>query len=628
LCGIAGLLAFAEEGRATHDLALKMAQAIAHRGPDAQTAWVSPSRRCALGHARLRVIDLVTGEQPMQNEDGRVQVVFNGEIYNYRLLRTELEGLGHRFRSRSDTEVIAHGFEEWGEDVAGRLDGMFAFGIWDEKTGRLTLGRDRAGKKPLYWYSGQGTFAFASEIKSLLALPFVPDAVDSGGISLYLAYGYCPGPATVYRAVHKFLPGHVATLKADGTLDSRKYWSLDFRPQQISEAEAVVGVRQRVTASVERRLESDVPLGAFLSGGLDSSVVVGLMQRMMTEPVRTFSIGFEDEPLFDETGYAREVAEHFGTEHTEFLVGAQSIDLIDTLVEAYDEPFGDSSAIPTYIVSRLTREHVTVALTGDGGDELFAGYLRFFGAQLAEAIPTPLARLGDTVGKAWPHNDNFRSFSRRVQRFFAAAAELPEERTLRWIGFFGDRLDEVLSEQVPRLPRSDVTQSFRDAFERAGGRGSTALSRALAVNFDTYLPEDLLVKADRCSMAHGLELRAPLLDTDVMEYVACLPDRLKIRRRSFKWVLKEAFRDLVPLSIIERPKQGFGIPLPQWLRGPWRPLLEERILQTGAPIGEWVRPEPVQEMARAHLEGRADFGHQLWALLTLDAWARRQNGPS
>ncbi len=564
----------------------------------------------------------------MANEDGSIQVVFNGEIYNHRSLRTELERSGHRFRTESDTEVLAHGYEQWGVDIVARLEGMFAFAIWDERAARLMVARDRAGKKPLFVSRRGDSFVFGSEIKALLANPGFETTVDEEAIPLYLAYGYVPGSRTVYKDVRKLPPATVATLDEDGHWTEKRYWEATFRPEPIHAETAVAEVRALLENAVSSRLESDVPLGAFLSGGLDSTAVVGLMSRMSDRPVRTFSIGFEAQPLFDETRFARQASEAFGTSHTEFLVGPQSIDLVDRLVDHYDEPFGDSSAIPTYVVSKLAREHVTVALTGDGGDELFAGYLRFQGARLAEALPAWGARVGGIAARAIPHHSDFRSPQRRAKRFLQAASASPEERLLAWVGYLGHALEDVLPAAIDSPGREHILESFTAAFARAGLPGSTSLSRALSVNWDTYLPEDLMVKADRCSMAHGLELRSPFLDTALVQYAARLPDRLKVRGRTLKWVLKEAVRDVVPESIRSRPKMGFGMPLPEWLRGPWRPLLEERILVPGALISEWVRPEVVQSMARKHLSGKADFSHPLWALLTLDAWMRQQRDVS
>lgn len=622
MCGIAGVVSTRSTSRPLGPgIADSMAARLRHRGPDGQSGYCAPSGRCVLGHTRLAVIDLDTGDQPMPNEDGSVQVVFNGEIYNFRRLRDELEGLGHRFRSRSDTEVLAHGWEEWGEGVVDRLEGMFAFAVWDEDAGSLFVARDRAGQKPVFLYRDGGRLAFASEIESLLAMPGVEDALDPTAFPLYLAYGYVPQPGTFYDRIEALSPATWLRVDADsGREEMQRYWRLDFTERYRGGIEpASERLRELMRAAVRRRLIADVSLGAFLSGGIDSSVVVGLMSEAMDQPVRTFSIGFEDAPLFDETSHAESVAKHFRTEHTCFRVGAQSVDLVERLVRAYDQPFGDSSAIPTYIVSGLAREHVTVALTGDAGDELFAGYARFRGMQIAGAMPNGLVALGGAVAGLLPHDPDFRSFSRRAKRFFHAASLSEHERMLRWIGFFADRLDEMLRPELRELlPREDLTRSFRRPLER-GGDLST-LARTLSLNFETYLPEDLLVKVDRCSMAHGLELRSPFLDRELMEFAAALPDRYRIRGRTYKRILKRAFEDLLPREILTRPKMGFGIPLPQWFRNEWRPLLEERILTDDARLWRWLEREPVRRMARQHLEEKADFGHQLWALLTLEEW--------
>ena len=622
MCGIVGIVDLNRGGHPALDNIAAMADTLTHRGPDGRSCYHSPSGRCALGHTRLKVIDLETGDQPMPNEDGSVQVVFNGEIYNFRALRRELEGRGHRFSTRSDTEVLVHGYEEWGTELPGRLEGMFAFAVWSETTGELFLARDRAGQKPLFVYEKHGLVIFASEIKAILAAPDVDDTLDPAAVPLYLTYGYVPTPGSFYRSIRKIPPGTTLRVGRDGEVHQDRYWRLDFTPSAVSSSEAVQRVRELTHRAVERRLISDVPLGAFLSGGVDLTIVVALMSQMMEEPVRTFSIGFSDDPSYDETAFAEMASKRFGTDHTKFVVEAGAIDLVDELVHQHDEPFGDSSAIPTYIVSRLTGEHVTVALTGDAGDELFAGYHRFLGAKIAESIPAPLARLGDSIGRHLPYNQNFRSLSRRTARFFAAAALPAEERTLRWIGYFGDRLDELLRPDLrDLLSRAEITRSFREPLER--NPDLSPLARALALNFETYLPDDLLVKADRCSMAHGLELRAPFLDRELMEYVAALPDRLKIRGRSLKHVLKEAFRDLLPAEIRSRAKMGFGVPLPIWFRTHWRPLVEDFLLADDARIRDWIEPSPVRSMAEAHFRQEADYGHQLWALLTLEKWLRR-----
>nr|MBI4539294.1 asparagine synthase (glutamine-hydrolyzing) [Gemmatimonadota bacterium] len=618
MCGIAGVVSLGAEP-ASEAAALAMAERIRHRGPDRRSSYLAPSGRCAFGHARLSIIDLETGDQPMGNEDGTVQVIFNGEIYNFQELRRELEGLGHRFRTRSDTEAIVHGYEAWGEGLAERLDGMFAFAVWDERRRRLLVARDRAGKKPLYVARDERKLVFGSEIKAVLAHPGMDDELDPRAIPLYLVYGYVPTPGTFYRSVRSLPPACCLAVEANGSVRQWSYWELDFRARRIGKGEAAERLRELVRTAVARRLIADVPLGAFLSGGIDSTLVVGLMSELADEPVRTFSIGYADDPHYDETGYARLAADRFGARHTEFIVGPQSIDLVDRLVAAYDEPFGDSSAIPTYLVSELTRRHVTVALNGDGGDEMFAGYLRFYGAIIAERMPRWLVRLGDVVGRRLPYDPDFRSSSRRFSRFFRAAALSMEDRMLRWIGFFADQVESLLKPEARAACTADeLTASFREPLARAAAL--SPLARALFLNFRTYLPDDLLVKADRCSMAHGLELRSPLLDTAVMEFAASLPDRLRLRNGRTKFLLRYAFRELFPERIRRRGKMGFGIPLPTWFRREWRRLVEERLLSGDAKIYRWLEREPVRRIANAHFAAEADYGHQLWALLTLETW--------
>jgi asparagine synthase (glutamine-hydrolysing) len=624
VCGIAGLVRLADGPEPTKEHARAMADRLRHRGPDERTTWVSPTGRCALGHARLRVIDLETGGQPMPNETGSVQAVFNGEIYNFKELRAELEAFGHHFRSKSDTEVLVHGYEAWGDALPEHLDGMFAFALWDEPRKRLLMARDRPGKKPLFYARAAGVFAFASEIKALLAVPEIRAvaSVDDAAFPFYLAYGYVPPPRTFYKGVVRVAPATACVLESDGELRDWRYWRLDFTPRPISYAAAKERVRETAREAVRKRLVADVPLGAFLSGGIDSTVVVGLMSELTAEPVHTFSLGFADDPTFDETRYARLAAERFGTKHTEFVVEADALELVDALVDGYDEPFGDSSAIPTHVVSGLTRRHVTVALTGDGGDELFAGYLRLPALAWGERLPRWLGAAAGAVASAIPHTSDFRSLPRRAARFLSAAALPAEERMLRWIGYLPDQVETLLRPGVGHsVSRDALLAHFRAPLARA--LHLPALSRALALNYETYLPEDLLVKADRCSMAHGLELRSPLLDTALTELAASLPAHHLVQGRTLKRVFREAFADLLPDPILRRGKMGFGVPLALWFRTRWRPVFEARVLDPAAPIWGWLVREPVLDLWRDHQDGRADHGHALWALLTLSVWLER-----
>jgi asparagine synthase (glutamine-hydrolysing) len=501
---------------------------------------------------------------------------------------------------------------------------MFALAVWDEPRRRLLLARDRAGKKPLFVARAPGLFAFASEIKALLAVPEIRAraALDDRALPYYLAYGYVPAPRTFHREIVRVPPATALVLEEGGELREWRYWRLDFTPRPIAYDEAKARVRELTRAAVAKRLVADVPLGAFLSGGIDSTVVVGLMSELVREPVRTFALGFADDPSYDETRFARLASERFGTRHTEFRVEAHALERLDRLVEAYDEPFGDSSAIPTHIVSELTRAHVTVALTGDGGDETFAGYLRLAAFAASERVPRALLRAGSAAAALLPHGTSFRSLPRRAARFLAAAALPPEERMLRWIGYLPDRVDALLRPGVGAgVTRAELLAHFRAPLERTAHL--PPLSRALALNYETYLPEDLLVKADRCSMAHGLELRSPLLDTALVELAASLPAGHLVRRGALKRVLRDAFADLIPEPILRRGKMGFGVPLPVWFRTRWKPVFEARVLDPQARVWGWLRREPVEALWRAHQQGAADHGHALWALLTLAVWLER-----
>src|SRR5919198_499702 len=448
MCGICGELRF--DGREIDPRHVAgMADRLVHRGPDSSGAYMAPGARAAFGFRRLRVIDLSeNGNQPMPNECGTVHVVFNGEIYNFNELRSGLVARGHRFRSHADTEVIVHLYEEKGAASVADLDGMFAIAVWDEREKRLTIARDRAGKKPVFFYRDARMIAFASEIKSLLAHPDIQVQLDPDAIPQYLVHGYVPGPSTFYRNVRQLPPGTVMAIDADGRTDVRRYWHIEFPPERevrsVPLEGAMDGVRQRVTRAVERRLVSDVPLGAFLSGGVDSTIVVALMSRVMAEPVKTFSIGFEGDERYDETMYARLVADRFKTDHTEFRVAPGMVDLIDSLIWYHDGPFGDSSAVPTYIVSRLTREKVTVVLTGDGGDELFAGYMRFYAALVAERIPRSIGAAAQAVMASMPAPASDRHWMARAKRFVGPLGRSLEERVTSWNSVFFDDLFDVL----------------------------------------------------------------------------------------------------------------------------------------------------------------------------------------
>ncbi len=611
-----------------------MTEVLRHRGPDDEGAHREDYRArpgypsapgVALGHRRLAIIDLAGSRQPLANEDGSVWVVFNGEIYNYVELRRRLEGSGHRFRTSGDTEVLVHLYEDEGPEFLEHLLGMFALAVWDSGRGQLLLARDRLGKKPLVYRHEPGRLLFASELKSILQVPGVPRAIDPGALDAYLTYQYVPHPRTIFQGMRKLPPGCYA-LYRDDRLEVRPYWRPDFRREVARPASQYAEeLRETLADAVRLRLQSDVPLGAFLSGGIDSTIVVGLMKKLGAEPVRTFSIGFPVSE-YDETRYARLAAEALGTVHEEFRVEPDAVEVLPKLVWHYDEPMADSSAVPTWYVAERTRRHVTVALTGDGGDELFAGYPRYRAVDLArrlDQLPAALRRvLGARIWQRLPASPRQKSFLRRFKRFAEMLSLGPRRRYLEWIAIFNEarRAELYTDEFVAQLPESDPFEFLDSAFARADGRDQvTATSLADLV---TYLPCDLMTKVDIASMAHGLECRQPFLDHRVVELAAATPLWLKYRRGRGKRILIETFADVLPRAIRRRGKMGFGVPLDHWFRGPLREfarevLLHERTLDRG-----YFRPEAVRALVEEHQSGRFDHSYRLWALVVLELWHR------
>jgi len=618
MCGICGELTF-DGAPVSAETVVAMRDRLEHRGPDDQGVFVSDDRRAGLGFRRLAIIDVSPlANQPMANEDGSVRVAFNGEIYNFKELRARLVANGHQFRSQSDTEVLVHLYEDVGPKFVEQIDGMFAIALWDDRAKRLVLARDRAGKKPLYVYQDRQRVVFGSEIKAIFAHPDVRVAIDESQVAPYLFFGYVPHPSTFYRGITQVDPAGVAVIDVDGRMESRRYWHLTFPDaglQKVDRREARERVRQLVTDAVSRRLVSDVPLGAFLSAGIDSTIVVGVMSRLMNEPVKTFTIGFEGAPEFDETAAARAVSTRFKTDHHEFRVAPKAVDLIDRLIWHHDGPFGDSSAIPTFLVSELTRKHVTVVLTGDGGDELFAGYLRFAAALAAERMPRfvqPLLENGLALLPAAPHERHLLARARR----FAKAMNLPLlDRLLGWNGIFTDDLTALLPDHGGLRPPPDLLAAASSA--------ASPLSQLLAANYALYLPDDLLVKADRMTMANSLEARCPLLDTALTEYAASLPDSFKLDGRRTKAILRDAFSDLIPPDINKRPKTGFGVPLDAWFRGELRDYVRDTLLAPSALSRQYLKTDAVRQLVEAHQQGRANVGHRLWTLVCFERWLQQ-----
>jgi len=627
VCGIAGILSLAPDKQVAPAALATMAAQLVHRGPDDDGQYLDPQGRCGFAFRRLAIIDLAGGHQPITNEAGTVQVMLNGEIYNFRALRAELEAQGHRFATRADSEVIAHLYEQVGEACFNRLAGMFAIAIWDEARGRLLLARDRFGKKPLTYAIHDDCLYFASEAKAILALPGLPRELDPQSLHRYLVFQYVPAPHSIYRGFRKLPPAHFLDLPAAQPAVSRPqcYWQVPAEPFTGTYADARVRLGELLTAAVERRLIADVPLGAFLSGGIDSSIVVALMRKLGVSPLRTFTIGFAD-ARYDETAYARLVAERFQTEHHEHVVTPQAREILDTLAWHYDEPFADSSAIPTYYVSRWTRESVTVALTGDAGDECFAGYDRYRAAQLAarlDWIPVGMRRALACAGTALPHSQP-RTLSNRLYRFAAALAESPAQRYLAWVNVFPPALLAAGYRPGFRaaLDFDEPSRWFRELY---GSGTGPAPERAIHADFASYLPYDLLTKVDSASMACSLECRAPFLDHELVAFARSLPLRWRLGAAGGKRILKDWARDLLPAELLNRPKMGFGVPVGAWFRTELQDLVRERLLAADSLLARVFRPPWLAELVNAHISGRANHEHRLWALLMLELWHQRWN---
>lgn len=631
MCGIAGIVELG--GRDVERTHLeRMCARLVHRGPDDVGYHHGPG--VGLGQRRLSIIDLASGHQPMANEDGTLWVTFNGEIYNFQALRASLEAAGHRFASQSDTEVILHAYEEYGAGCLERFRGMFALALWDARRRCLFLARDRVGKKPLFYARADGQFVFASELQALAAHPGVRRELDPAAVDDFLTFGYVPAPATGFRGISKLPPAHCLTLTladddgAPPALQVEPYWTLRYGPKlDLTESEAAEGLLEVLTEAVRLRLIADVPLGALLSGGVDSSLIVALMSRLVDRPVKTFSIGFEEQ-AFNELPYARMVARRYGTDHEELIVRPQAADILPTLVRHYGEPYADSSAVPSYYVAQLTRRHVTVALNGDGGDESFAGYERYLATGLAEhyrRLPRPLRAgviepLAEWIPSALPRRNRIG----RAKRFLQAAALPAARRYLRWVTYFApERKQDLYTPEFRELLAGHDGDAwlFR-LFESAGRDGVDALDAALGTDVRSYLPYDLLVKMDIATMANSLEARSPLLDHKVMEFAARLPSHYKVRRTTMKYLLKKVARRLLPSAILDRRKMGFAVPLSQWMRGDLRPLLDDVLLSPRALDRGYFRPDALRRIVREHTEGSQDHADRLWALLWLELWHR------
>jgi len=589
---------------------------LRHRGPDqGSTDAFGP---CVLGHQRLQVLDPELGYQPVANERGDVIAVFNGELYNFPELRRDLAARGHDVRGRGDTPVIPHLYEEYGPAFVERLEGMFAIALWDVKEQRLLLARDRLGKKPLVWTRlDDGTLAFASEVKSLLTLPSMRREPDLAALDAYLALQYVPGERTGLRGIERLAPASILVADANGERVER-YWEPQPHVEQLTDELWLERVRDDVTAAVRARLASDVPLGALLSGGIDSAVVVALMASATHEPVRTFTVGFAD-TRYDERAFARAVTQRYGTQHEEIVLEPDAAATLPRLAEAFDEPLGDEAALPLYLICEAARNAVTVGLVGDGGDESFAGYERYAATALAEHVPRPVASAGASMLRRLPAGRRERrSPVFRAARFLEAAAVPRGERygQLMQVFSLGER-----SELWRREAKDEIGTLTSAGFLLGSPQveGTTGLQ---LLDLETYLPGDLLPKSDIASMAHSLELRSPLLDRRVVELGLSLPDSLKQEGRTGKVALRRAFAPELPPEVAARGKSGFGLPLAEWFRGDLQPLARDLLLDERARARGWFRPEAVERLLADHAAGRADNGHRLWTLTMLELWQR------
>ncbi len=632
MCGVTGYVWGTNSpsiGSAEFD---RMTDLLQHRGPDGRGVHRiqrTDGSGVLLGHRRLSIIDLAGGKQPLSNEDGTIWITFNGEIYNYRELRPALESAGHRFRTNSDTETIVHLYEQYGEDFVHHLRGMFAIAIWDENLRKLTLVRDRMGQKPLVYYAHEDRLVFASELKSILAAKKVPRHIRLDGIDEYLLYGYIPHPGTIYEGIHKLPPAHMAVFQK-GRLQVRRYWNPELQPELgLQSKEVMEKLDAVIDEAVRLRMRSDVPLGAFLSGGIDSTVIVGIMQRHASTPTKTYTIGF---PVggYDESPFAREAADYLGTEHHQLEVQPNSLELIEKLVWHFDEPFADSSAIPTYYVSQMTREHVKVALTGDGGDELFCGYPRYRTvSQLGKFDRLPNALRGILTGPwvDWIPDGPQKSLRQRLRHRLRILRQPLAKRYVSWMtGFPLARRQQLYNQDfLASVDLNDAGRFLESTFavpQKEAGIG------AMRADLVSYLPCDLLAKVDITSMAHGLECRSPFLDHRVVEAALRIPFSLLSRSGQIKPCLTRTFQRLLPENLKHRPKMGFSVPLDRWFRNDLQSFATETLLASDAFCHSYFSPRAIERLLSEHQSERWAHGDRIWSLLFFELWGKNSTSIS
>jgi asparagine synthase (glutamine-hydrolysing) len=624
MCGICGIVTFSPDRSVNKTVLEIMNNTLQHRGPDDEGYYIDPIQGIGLAMRRLSIIDLPTGQQPISNEDKSIWIVFNGEIYNHLEVRRRLEQKGHIFSTRSDTEAILHAYEQFGVDCIDHLNGMFAFAIWDSHRKRLFIARDRIGIKPLYYYYNSKVFIFASELKSILAHPGVPREIDFTALDQFLTMEYIPSPRSIFKSILKLPAGHRIILDGESAPHVEQYWNVTFKPTNLSDDESIEQLTELIRDAVKIRLMSDVPLGAFLSGGIDSSTVVAFMSELMEMPVKTFSIGFGD-PTYNELPYARLVADTFHTQHHEEYLEADINEMAMRLVRHFDEPFGDFSIFPTYLVSEMARQHVTVALSGDGGDEIFAGYETY----LAQGIDSrwysrlphwlrqhALPRMADLI----PPQPAKKGLINKSKRFIEGGA-LPETwQHTRWMMFINQQDKSMLYHPDMQATLNGYSSSslIEEYFQQANQ--TARLAQQQYVDVKTYLVDDILVKVDRMSMATSLEARVPLLDYRIVELALNLPPHLKLKGQETKVILRRIMDKRLPKEVLNKGKEGFSIPMKHWLQGELRPLMSDLLAPNTVRRRGYFNPDAVAQWQAEHISGRANHSHRLWALMVFEIW--------
>lgn len=623
MCGICGVVYCDRDQQVEQRLLKNMCDTIIHRGPDDEGFYVH--NHVGLGMRRLSIIDLSTGKQPISNENGKIWIVFNGEIYNHKEIRAELEARGHQFKTQTDTEAIVHAYEEFGEKCVQKLNGMFAFAIWDELKNQMFLARDRVGIKPLYYFFDKQRLIFGSELKSILQAGEIPRRIDLQALDNFLTLEYIPAPLSIFQDIRKLAPGHTLTFK-NNDIWIRNYWDVELKTNGTEPGEIKKNLRELLQDATKLRLMSDVPLGAFLSGGIDSSTIVALMAQVMDQPVKTFSIGFEDS-TYNELEYARLIAKTFKTDHHEFIIKPDAVELSDTLLKFLDEPFGDFSIFPTYLVSKMAREYVTVVLSGDGGDELFAGYDPYIADKIAKRYYSRLPRglRNGVISKMVdmiPPSSKKKGLINRAKRF-VEGMKLPEDlHHTRWMIFLQEAEKELLynREMKSGILEKDSYKFIRNYFSNVSYNGADEINKQMYVDLKTYLVDDILVKVDRMSMATSLEARVPFLDYRFVELAATIPGGYKLQGKKTKVILKQAMEDLLPHEILYRGKEGFSIPIKNWLKKELKPLMMDTLAPDKIKREGFFNSQYIEKLVDEHVKGAENHSHRLWALIIFGRW--------